>query len=407
MYDPDLSKVRFTGPLAKFASGWREVLVAEGYGASSAAVKLQLAAHLSRWLQENKFEAWDLTEPVIKAFLVERRATYTHLISLEALGPFLEYLRVLRVVPDLVPRLPVTAQEILLAEYQDYLLVRRGLSAPVITAYGHWIMPFLDYLQDVGCQVKDGELDGEIIAAYLVTRLVGLSRKSAKMTTSVLRSFLGFIHTAGYNTASLAAAIPPITAWRLSDLPQPLTREETGALLAAADRDTGAGKRDYAIVLLLLRTALRCQEVAVMGLDDVDWGSGTVVIHGKGGRVDTVPVPIDVGSALVDYLREARPPGLESREVFIRLCAPYRGLTRTSVSCVVGRLAKKDGLGTVHAHRLRHTAASNVLNAGASMEEVAQFLRHASTETSTIYAKTDMTRLSGLSRPWPEAGERA
>ena len=100
-------------------------------------------------------------------------------------------------------------------------------------------------------------------------------------------------------------------------------------------------------------------------------------------------------------------PGLESREVFIRLCAPYRGLTRTSVTCIVGRLAKKAGLATVHAHRLRHTAASNVLNAGASMEEVAQFLRHASTETSTIYAKTDMTRLSGLSRPWPEAGERA
>ena len=87
MYDPDLSKVRFTGPLAKFASGWREVLVAEGYAASSAAVKLQLAAHLSRWLQENKFEAWDLTEPVIKAFLVERRATYPE--STDCFGVFL------------------------------------------------------------------------------------------------------------------------------------------------------------------------------------------------------------------------------------------------------------------------------------------------------------------------------
>lgn len=407
MYDPDLSKVRFTGPLAKFAPGWREVLVAEGYVASSAAIKLQLAAHLSRWLQENKFEAWDLTESVIKAFLVERRATYTHLISIEALDPFLDYLRVLEVVPILEPCLPVTDQEILLAEYQDYLLVRRGLSTPVIAAYGHWISPFLDYLQDIGCQVKYDGVDGEIIAAYLVSRLVGLSRKSAKMTTSVLRSFVGFIHAVGYSTASLATAVPPISSWRLSGLPQPLAQDETAALLAAADRTTDAGKRDYAVVLLLLRMALRCQEVTLMRLEDLDWVSGTVVIHGKGGRVDTVPVPVDVGSALVDYLREARPPGLQSREVFIRLCAPYRGLTRTSVTCIVGRLAKKAGLGTVHAHRLRHTAASNVLNAGASMEEVAQFLRHASTETSTIYAKTDMTRLSGLSRPWPEVGERS
>ena len=309
--------------------------------------------------------------------------------------------------PQVEAHIPVTAQEILLVEYQDYLLVRRGLSAPVITAYGHWITPFLDYLQGVGCQAEADEVSGEIIAAYLTSRLGSLSRKSAKMTTSVLRSFLGFLHATGYSTASLAAAVPPIVSWRKAGLPQPLSQGEVTALLAAADRNTNAGKWDYAVVLLLLRMALRCQEVAGMRLEDIDWCSGNLVVYGKGGRVDTLPLPVDVGAAMVEYLRDARPSGLQAREVFIRMCAPFRGLTPTSVTCIVARLAEKAGLGTIHAHRLRHTAASNVLNAGASMEEVAQFMRHASTETSTIYAKTDMTRLSGLSRPWPVTGARS
>ena len=241
MYDPDLSKVRFTGPLAVFAPDWRAVLVAEGYVSCSAAIKLQLVAHLSRWLQARGLGAGELTEPVIMYFLAERRATYTAQVSLEALAPFLDYLRSRDAIPGRESRVPVTAQEILLAEYQDYLLIRRGLSAPVIIAYGHWIMPFLDHLQSVGCRAEDDELTGDIVASYLTTRLAGLSRKSAKMTTSVLRSFLGFIHAAGYSTASLTAAVPPIVSWQLSGMPQPLSGDETAALLAAADRNTTAG----------------------------------------------------------------------------------------------------------------------------------------------------------------------
>ncbi|WP_426987649.1 tyrosine-type recombinase/integrase [Pseudarthrobacter sp. Y6] len=142
--------------------------------------------------------------------------------------------------------------------------------------------------------------------------------------------------------------------------------------------------------------------MADLQLRDVDWVSGAVVVHGKGGRIDTLPLPVDVGTALADYLQHARPPKIKAKEMFIRVRAPFRGLTPTSVTYIVARLAETAGIGTVYGHRLRHTAASKVLNAGASMEEVAQFLRHASTETSMIYAKTDMTRLAGLARPWPQ-----
>lgn len=268
-------------------------------------------------MQELELRAEDLTAPVIEDFLVERRATHTAQISLEALEPFLDYLRSIEAIPAPEPVVPVTPQEMLLAEYRHYLEARRGLTCPVIAAYGHWISPFLDYLEGADCCAQAGEVTGEIIAGYLTGRLGTLSRKSAKMTTSVLRSFLGFIHAVGYSPVSLTAAVPPIISWRLAGLPEPLTREEVRALLAAVNQATPAGKRDYAVVLLLLRLGLRCSEVAALTLEDVDWKAGTLLIHGKGGRVDTLPLPIDVGNALVDYLQLTRPKNLAAREVFI------------------------------------------------------------------------------------------
>ena len=137
-----------------------------------------------------------------------------------------------------------------------------------------------------------------------------------------------------------------------------------------------------------------------MRLDDIDWVSGTVLVRGKGGRVDRMPLPTDVGEALVRYLRSGRPATPE-RTVFVRAVAPFTPLGPSSVSCIVARAARRAGLGTVHAHRLRHTAASETLNAGASLDEVAQLLRHEGVASTVIYAKVDHSRLVALARPWP------
>lgn len=123
-------------------------------------------------------------------------------------------------------------------------------------------------------------------------------------------------------------------------------------------------------------------------------------IRGKGARIDLLPLPIDVGQAIVDYLRHGRPQ-TTARTVFVKARAPHTALERSGLSCIVARAAQRAGLGTVHAHRLRHTAASRTLNAGASLEQVAHLLRHASPATTAIYAKTDQVRLSALARPWP------
>ena len=215
-----------------------------------------------------------------------------------------------------------------------------------------------------------------------------------------------FLHAEGLTCVDLSAAVPAFAFWRQSGLPQPLTPAQVQALIGACDPRSAVGRRDLAVIACLLRLGLRCGEVAGLRLDDLDWINGTLTVRGKGNRVDLLPLPVDVGEALVDYLRHGR-PATSQRVVFLTAVAPFTGLAPNSVSCIVGRAARRAGLGTIHAHRLRHTAASATLNAGATLEEVAHLLRHASPATTAVYAKTDLSRLATLARPWPSAGDRS
>ena len=239
------------------------------------------------------------------------------------------------------------------------------------------------------------------VARFLTTRLPTMTRKTAQMTACALRSFLRFLHDQQMVEIALADAVPAVAHRRLSGLPQPLNPTQVTALLDACDRSSPVGRRDFAVITVLHRLGLRCAELAGLRLDDVDWQAGTLRIRGKGNRIDRLPLPVDVGQAIVDYLRDGR-PHTSARTVFVKARrAAYRpGVARAQLHRGPGRA--RAGLGTVHAHRLRHTAASRTLNAGASLEQVAHLLRHASPATTAIYAKTDQVRLSALARPWPE-----
>jgi len=397
--------VRFGGPLAPLASGFREELAALGYATSSATEQLHVAAHLSRWLEAEGLDAGALTGPVIDRFLVVRRRDYTSHYSTRALAPLLGYLRGAGVAPEPVPSEPCTEQERLVARFSDYLRIERGLSNPVIQAYSRWVRPFLEEVtvMDTGREVDLGGLVAADVTRFLVRYLPGLSRKSAQMTACALRSFLRFLHVEGIVEVALAEVVPAVALWKLSGLPQALTPNQVQALLGACDRSSAVGRRDFAVITCLYRLGLRCCEATALELDDIDWHSGVITVHGKGGRTDRLPLPIDVGQAIVDYLSQGR-PGTSSRAVFVRAVAPFTALASGGLTCIVARAADRAGLGRVHAHRLRHTAASAALNAGATLEEVAQLLRHLSTDTTVVYAKTDQTRLAGLARPWPTTG---
>ena len=324
---------------------------------------------------------------------------------MQALEPLLGYLRRVGAVPESVAPEPCSGGERLLARFGDYLSVERGLTAPLIEAYKRWVRPFVEVV-GAGQESDLGDLAAEEVQRFLVSNLPGLSRKSAQMTACALRSFLRFCYVEGIVAVPLAEAIPAVARRKLSGLPEGLTAGQVESLLDACDRRTSAGRRDYAVIVCLHRLGLRCAETAGLMLDDIDWETATLSIHGKGGRIDRLPVPVDVGQALVDYLRHGR-PDTSSRAVFVRARAPFTAMASSSLSCIVARAARRVGLGMVHAHRLRHTAATRALNAGASLDEVAQLLRHAGTATTMIYAKTDQRRLSGLARPWPAGGDVA
>jgi integrase len=214
-----------------------------------------------------------------------------------------------------------------------------------------------------------------------------------------LRSCLRFLHVAGLIEAPLVWAVPSVADLRDRTLPRGLEPAAVRKLLASCDRRRTIGRRDYAIVLLLSRLGLRRGEVAAMQLEDIDWRAGELLIRGKGPRQDVLPLPVDVGEALVSYLR--RRPRCESRALFVRMTAPLQELAPHTIGWIVREACTRAGLPRVGAHRLRHTAATEMLRQGASLAEIGQVLRHREQKTTAIYAKVDRRALRALARPWP------
>lgn len=394
------SRVRVVGPLEPYATEFLRELVRQGYTAHSASNQLQLMAHASRWLASRGLDPCDLTPARVEEFLEARRAEgYTLWLSTKAMTPLLGCLRGLGVEQTPSPVVPATPVERLLERYRCYLIQERGLAASTVADYSHVARLFL-FNRSPG-----GELDLERLKAAEVTDFVLAECRvrsvgSAKYIVCGLRALLRFLYTDGHIESQLAAAVPSVAGWQLAGLPKALSSREVSALLASCDRRTTFGRRDFAVLTLLVRLGLRAGEVSALALIDIDWRAGELVICGKGRREERLPLPIDVGEALVGWLRRGR-PRCESSKVFTRVRAPHRGLTSGGIGSVVRTAAARAGLSEVSAHCLRHTAATEMLRAGASLPEIAQVLRHASTLTTSIYAKVDRQTLRTLAQPWP------
>jgi integrase/recombinase XerD len=406
MHDP--SRVRVSGPLEVFASGFAAELARLGYRRTPATFQLQLMAHASRWLQRERLGAGELTSEAVERFLAERRAAgYTNYVTARAMAPLVGYLRGLGVAPPASPRVTVGAVELVLADYRAYLAVERGLTSDTIEGYVLAVRPFLDGRLRGADELDLAALSAADVVAFVVERCPAQSRGAAKLTVTALRSLLGFLHLRGIVSGPLAEAVPSTASWRLSGLPRALEPEQLQALLACCDRAAATGRRDYAVLVMLARLGLRAGEVAALRLEDVDWRAGELRIAGKGRRAERLPLPADVGEAIVAYLRDGRPATAQDRSLIVRVRAPHRGLTGGGVTQIVFAAAARAGLGPLHSHRLRHTAATQMLRAGASLEEVGQVLRHRQVLTTAIYAKVDRAALREIARRWPEAEVRS
>jgi len=400
MTDP--SHVRISGALQPFAAGFATELARQGYAPRSLLYQLHLMAHVSRWLTEEGLDVSDLAIQALRFLRRRRAAGYTHHLTGRALRPMLTYLRDLGAIRPAATPVPTGPVERALARYRHYLTVERGLGEATARGYVDAVRRFLcSRLSSDGLDLDFDQLSEADVTAFVVACCSPHEpRRAAKLTVTALRSLLGFLHVEGAITRPLAAAVPSVAGWRLAGLPKGLEPGHVRRLLASCDCRTPVGCRDFAILTTLARLGLRAAEVATLRLDDIDWRVGELVVHGKGTRAERLPLPTDVGAAIAAYLR-GRWASAQGRTVFVRLMAPHGALSPTGVTHVVAAAARRTGLGLIHAHRLRHFVATQMLGAGASLSEIKQLLRHARAQTTAIYAKVDRDALRMIARPWP------
>jgi integrase/recombinase XerD len=380
--------VRVSGPLAAHAAGFAAWLTEQGYTELSLANQLRLMAHFSRWLAERELSIGALTPGLIGRYLALRRRTRTGWRSRRGLAPVLGYLGLTEAVAA-----PRRVYGELLDRYEHYL-VERGVSGGV---RAHYVAVAADLL-DVRAP---NELTGADVMRF-ARQLLDKPGQNGRL--SALRSALRFLHVDGETTSALAAVVPSTTCWRHASLPKALEPAQVRAVLASPDRRTTTGARDYAVLLLMLRLGLRACEVAALSLDDLDWARGEITVRGKG-STGRLPMPRDVGQALVSWLRRRR--AVPTRGVFLCSRAPYRAASASTIVGLAGRVLRDAGVPTGGGHRLRHTAATMMLRRGASMTEIAQVLRHRHIDTTAIYAKVDREGLRELAQPWPIAADHA
>jgi len=393
-----------SGPLACYAEGFRQVLLGQGYTEGSAARQVHLMAHVSRWLAAQDLEPADLGDGVVGQFVAARRADgYAGLVSARALAPLLGYLRGRGVVAEpVLPGVRTPAGE-LVERFGEYLARERCLAAESIRSY---LGVARRFVADAAIgEGGAGDLTPAVVTGFARRECGRRGVASAKATVRGLRSLLRFLYLDGQITVPLAGAVPSAACWQLADLPQTVSPADLARLRDGCDRRSAAGRRDFAVLVLLARLGLRAGEVAALDLGDFSWRQGEVAVCGKGSRRDILPLPADVGEAVAGWLREGRPRGIACPAVFVRLRAPHGRLASTSVSYIVRRACTQAGVSAVGAHRLRHTAAAQMLREGGTLAEIGQVLRHALPGTTAIYAKVDVLALAPLARPWP-GGQR-
>jgi len=390
-----VSWCRVRGPLSPWAAGYERWLAARGYARWSVRKRVCQLATLSSWLDREGLAVGELNEQRAEVFLGSRReAGYVTWVTSRCMELPLAYLREVGAVPPAAVVVSDEPWSELLADYRDYLVQERGLALLTVVSYERIARLFLE--QQLG---ELESLTAAAVSGFLARECPRRSVSGARDLVGRLRPFLRYLHVAGLIETPLVWAVPGVADLRDRSLSRGVEPRVVSRLLASCDRRRTVGRRDYAILLLLIRLGLRAGEVAAMRLEDLDWRTGELVVRGKGDRRDRLPLPVDVGQALASYLQRRGPS--ELRAVFLRMRAPAGALTRIGVCSVVQDACVRAGVPPVGAHRLRHTAATAMLREGASLAEIALVLRHREIKTTAQYAKVDRTRLRPLAMPWP------
>jgi integrase/recombinase XerD len=389
------------GPLAPYLDRFAVSLAGEGYASETVRAKCALVADFSHWLTRRGWSLASLDEARITQFHRQHRGDAPRRGDVATGRQLLAFLRDLGgSPPPSLPHADRSALSRLLQDYERFLSAERGLARSTVVGYLAIVWRFLTgHFKNRPLHLQD--LRPPDLHRFVLHEGRRVSRTHARTTVTTLRSFLRFLRQRGAIDTDLAAALPGVAQWRWAHLPKALPPAQVECLLRRCDRRTAAGQRDYAILLLLARLGLRGGEVRALTLDDVDWERGEILVRGKGPRCERLPLPKDVGTALVHYLRHDR-PACATRTVFVRLHAPRHGLRLSGVCCVVRRALRRAGLNPAFkgAHLLRHSLATHMLRRGASLGEIGHLLRHRQPTTTQIYAKLDLDALRRIALPW-------
>jgi len=397
-----------SGLLAGQAAGFAAYLAGRGYAKSSVEHHLYLMADLSAWLAGQGLDVGDLAEPVAGRFWEDLRARGSYLVKGTSIEPLLDYLRSIGALPQQQAVGPGSAADALLQEYDRYLRVGRGAGEVTIINYLRYAHEFLA----AAGWPQDGPEFGDCLAVLdgaqvldIVSRQVARHRlPSVGAALTGDRAFLRFLERTE-RARPLAAAVPR-AARQPSRLPGQVDPAMAAAIVASCDRSAEGGCRDRAVLLLLHRYGLRPAEVTRLELPDLRWRDGEFVVHGKGGRVDVLPLVRDAGEAIVEYLqiRRPAPPGVAA--VFLSARAPVQPMFKTSVGALVGRACARAGVRRIGPRAFRHAVGHDLLKDGASLVEIRDVLRHRDIETTSAYTRADVSAMRPLARPWPGSGQR-
>jgi integrase len=387
------------GPLAPTVLGeFRGWLAAQGYSPGSAAGIVNLLGRLSLWMHEVGAGVDDINGELLERFVVAERSRdfvcVTVKSSMSTMCRFLTDAGYLDVTDAEAG--PATPAQAAVAQWCSWMRDHRGLTEKTIAARCHYAAGLLDVIAATDGSVEWSRLDAPVVNGYVAERGRPYGAVSRAHIIDAVRCLLRWALSTGRLDRDLTAGIlkPPGTR---RGLPRGVGAEQVAALLAVCDPATAIGVRDRAVVMILVRLGLRAGEVARLTLDDIDWANGRLKVTGKG-REHTLPIPVDLGQALVAWLR-LRPAALD-RAVFVRMKAPRQMMTTSAISGIVARLSGLARIDPIYAHRLRHTAAMDVLAAGGTLTEAKELLGHVYTATTMTYAKVDLTTLRELVVPF-------
>jgi site-specific recombinase XerD len=372
---------------------------------------VQSIEHFDRWLRRTHRPILDLGEESVARFLADHlprcRCPVPACTTHHQVRTSLRHLiRVLRSRGDIAPRRrpeDASASGMLVQEFVEYLRDVRGAATSTSTYYRRYAREFL------AVHFADGPVDMERIQPAAVTRFVTERRSrwttgSMQAASTGLRSFFRFLQVTGRGGEHLVRAVPRIPHWKLSSIPRVLSDAQVRSVLASFDRSTPTGLRGFAMITCLAGLGLRACEVAALSIDDFDWMAGTLTIPAtKTRRADVLPLPAHVARAVIAYLRRGR-PAASTRRVFVRHVAPVGepagpSIVRQTVLGAAVRAGLDPKLSC--ASVFRHTVATRLLRAGATLKEVADVLRHRGIDTAAIYAKVDLTNLRAVAQAWP------